>query len=57
MIMKGPKKPSEHDIWFVNKIRKDNSLNKVNTRQQRIVDRVRRWEKYHGPIDQQDWKF
>ncbi|MFH1063191.1 MAG: hypothetical protein V1747_09975 [Candidatus Omnitrophota bacterium] len=55
--MKGPKKPSEHDIWFVNKIRKENSLNKVNTRQQRIVDRVRRWEKYHGPIDQQEWKF
>jgi len=55
--MKVPKKPTEHDIWFVNKIRKDNSLQKINKRQQRIVDRVRRWEKYHGAIDQKEWRF
>jgi len=55
--MKKPPKPSDHDIWFVNKIRKDNSLNKLNDRQQRIVNKVRRWEKYKGAIDQKEWNF
>jgi hypothetical protein len=55
--MKKPKKPSDHDLWFVNRIRKDNTLKKINKRQQRILDRVRRWEKYHCAINQKEWDF
>ena len=55
--MKKPPRPSDHDIWFVNKIRKENSLRKINKRQERILNKVRRWEKYNGAIDQKEWKF
>jgi len=55
--MKKPAKPKDHHIWFIRRIRKDEALNKLNKRQQRILEKVRRWEKYHGAIDQIEWDF
>jgi len=55
--MKKPQKPTEHDFWFVARIRKDNTLSKLNKRQKRVLEKVRRWEKFTCPIEQKQWKF
>ena len=55
--MKVPKNPSEHERWFISRVRKDNSINKLNKRQQKILNKVRKWEKFDGPIDQKKWDF
>jgi len=57
MSMKKPQKPTEHDFWFVARIRKDNTLSKLNKRQKRVLEKVRRWEKFTCPIEQKQWKF
>ncbi len=49
--------PSEHEFWFVGKIRRDNALQKLNKRQQKMLKRVQRWEKANGPLDQKKWDF
>jgi hypothetical protein len=50
-------KPSDHEFWFVGKIRRDNSLQKLNKRQQKVLKKVQRWEKIYGPLDQKQWDF
>lgn len=55
--MKKPKPPSSHDIWFIKRIRKDNAINELNKRQRRILEKVRKWEKFYGSINQREWSF
>ena len=55
--MKKFTKPSSHEIWFIKRIRKDNALNELNKRQKRILEKVRKWEKFQCPIEQKEWKF
>ncbi|MCP4649916.1 MAG: hypothetical protein GY853_07555 [PVC group bacterium] len=55
--MKPPKQPTEHDFWFVSKIRQNNDISRLNKRQQRILEKVRLWEKFNGPQDQKKWNF
>ncbi|MFH2139098.1 MAG: hypothetical protein ABII88_11425 [Candidatus Omnitrophota bacterium] len=56
-MSKKPPKPTDHDFWFINNVRHSNSINKLNKRQERILKKVRLWEKYHGALDQKEWKF
>ncbi|MFH1093862.1 MAG: hypothetical protein V1739_06895 [Candidatus Omnitrophota bacterium] len=55
--MKKPPQPSSHDIWFIMRIRKNNALNELNKRQKRVLEKVRRWEKFKGSIEQKEWDF
>ncbi|MCG2712914.1 MAG: hypothetical protein L6416_11415 [Candidatus Omnitrophica bacterium] len=55
--MKKPPQPTTHDIWFIKRIRKDNALNELNKRQKRVLEKVRRWEKFKGSIEQKEWNF
>lgn len=55
--MKPPKKPTEHELWFVSIIRKKNDLQRLNKRQQKILHKVHLWEKFKGPLEQKTWKF
>ena len=55
--MKKPARPSDHDFWFIARIRKENSQKKLNKRQQKILSKVRLWEKFNGALDQKKWNF
>jgi len=50
-------KPSEHELWFIAKIRRDNTIGKLNKRQQKVLKKVQRWEKVNGSLDQKKWDF
>ncbi|MCM8813130.1 MAG: hypothetical protein NC924_04245 [Candidatus Omnitrophica bacterium] len=48
---------SEYERWFVTKVRQDQAVSRLNKRQERIVRKVRQWEKRHAPLAQQQWEF
>lgn len=44
--MKHPNEPTYFERWFANEVMLNNSLEKLNRRQWRIVEKVRRYNKW-----------